>query len=353
MRLKLTLYRQKAFYLLTFILLLLLFISHISSKEVYQSDSGKIFGTEYHITYLSKINFKQEIKAELEAFDASVSMFNDTSVISKVNRNETVLLDEYFLSVFRKAQQVSQQTGGAFDVTVAPLVNAWGFGRKQQSTIDIDKRVVDSLLSFVGYRKVYLHNGRILKADSRTQLDFSAIAKGYGVDVVAHLLERRGVYDYMIEIGGEIVARGKSPKQDDQEDRLWRVGIAKPKDDSLSINPSLQKVFQLTNKGMATSGNYRKYYYKNGQKRSHTINPITGYPIRHSLLSATVIATDCMTADAYATAFMVMGLDKAKAFVDNHPDIDAYFIYTDRQGKLKELSTSGIKKYISNDDNDE
>jgi len=172
-------------------------------------------------------------------------------------------------------------------------------------------------------------------------LDCSAIAKGYACDVVAQLLEKKGIKNYMVDIGGEVVLKGDNPKQS-----AWRIGINKPVDDSLSIDQSLQTILQISNIGMATSGNYRNFYYKNGKKYAHTINPISGYPIQHSLLSATVIAKDCMTADAYATSFMVMGLEKAKVFVSKHPELDVYFIYSDKQGKMQTYFTDNMKKYI-------
>lgn len=328
-------------------LLFVVFVA-IHPKEVYQVDSGKIFATEYHITYCSEINYKQDIEKELKKFDSSVSMFNDTSVITKVNKGDKVVLDDNFLNVFRKAQQVSVQTLGAFDVTVAPLVNLWGFGLNKRQ--QVKPAMVDSVMQFVGYKKVYLQNAQIVKKDPRVMLDFSAIAKGYAVDVIARLLERRGVSNYMVEIGGEIVVRGKSPVQKDRDDRLWHIGISSPLDDALLANQSLQTVLQLTDKGMATSGNYRKFYYSLGKKYAHTINPITGYPVCHSLLSATVIANDCMTADAFATAFMVMGVDKAKAFAESHASIDAYFIYVDHKGVLRSCQTSGMKRYFLADE---
>lgn len=329
-----------------FVFLFLIFLFFRTNKEeVYQSDYGKIFGTEYHITYFSDISYKADIEKELLLLDASVSIFNKTSVISKVNKNESVVLDDYFLHVFKKAQQISFETEGAFDATVAPLVNAWGFGFKDQKRVD--SLVIDSLKHFVGYRKVSLQGDKIVKKDPRLMLDFGAIAKGYAVDVVARLLERRGVFSYMVEIGGEIIVRGKSPKHNEEEDRLWHIGISRPIDDSLSIDNSLQIILKLTDKAVATSGNYRNYYYRDGKKFAHTISPITGYPVLHSLLSATVIANDCMTADAYATSFMVMGLERTKTFVGSNSNIDVYLVYVDAGGVLKTYYSSGMKKYFS------
>ena len=201
--------------------------------------------------------------------------------------------------------------------------------------------MVDSLLEITGYEKAWLNEGRVMKNDPRIQLSCSAIAKGYAVDVIANFLRSKKVKNFLVDIGGEIVAKGKNSR-----DGLWRIGINKPVDDSLSVNQEIQTILQLTDIGMATSGNYRNFYYKDGQKYAHTIDPRTGYPVQHSILSATVIAEDCMTADAYATAFMVMGLKEAEAFTKKHPNMDAYFIYSDENGALKSYFTEGMAKHI-------
>lgn len=307
----------------------------------YQKDQGLIFGTVYNITYQSRENLKAEIEAELRKFDGSLSMFNDTSVISRINRNEAVKADTLFANVFRRSMQVSAQTQGAFDITVAPLVNAWGFGFKEGTFPD--STLIDSLLAFTGYEKVRLTaDGRIEKDDPRLMLDCSAVAKGYAVDVVANVLQRRGVNNFMVDIGGEVVVRGTNPQS-----APWRIGINKPVDDSLSVKGELQTVLHIANAAMATSGNYRNFYYKGGKKYAHTIDPRTGYPVQHEILSATIIASDCMSADAYATAFMVMGLERAIAFAEAHPEIDAYLIYSHEEGEYKVYQTRGMKKYLT------
>lgn len=306
----------------------------------FQKDSGLIFGTVYNITYQSSENLKTEIDETLKHFDGSLSPFNDTAVITRINRNEPVVVDTLFANVFRRSMEVSEDTEGAFDITIAPLVNAWGFGFKQGAFPD--SAMVDSLLEITDYRKITLtEDGRIVKEDPRIMLTCSAIAKGYAVDVVAELLKRKGVRNFMIDIGGEVVVHGVNPKE-----QPWRIGINKPVDDSLSRNQDLHTILKIQNVGIATSGNYRNFYYKDGKKYAHTIDPRTGYPVQHSLLSATVVADDCMTADAYATAFMVMGLEKAEQVADNHPDIEAYFIYTDEEGRLQVYATRGMKKYL-------
>lgn len=308
-------------------------------NEPYQRNSGLIFGTSYNITYQCAEDHKADIEKALNEVDASLSPFNDTSVITHVNRNEDVVLDKLFLDVFRLAQKINDDTDGAFDITVAPLVNAWGFGFK--NGVNPDEKVIDSLRQVVGFQKVRLENDKIVKEDSRVMLDCSAIAKGYGVDVVANLLRGFGVKNFMVEIGGEVVTSGVNP------DRLpWRIGVTKPTDDSLSINNELQTVINVTDKAMATSGNYRNFYYKGGRKYAHTIDPKTGYPVQHSILSATVITDDCATADAYATSFMVLGMEKAKKVLERHPEMMAYFIYSDDKGQNNVWYSPSLKDKI-------
>ena len=302
----------------------------------YQQDEGFIFGTTYKITYQSPRNMKKEIEGELKKVDQSLSMFNEQSVISKINTGKSTATDALFDEVFQMAQQVSTETDGAFDITVAPLVNLWGFGFKQGTMPT--KENIDSILHFIGYQSVILKNGHIKKNDPRTTLDCSAIAKGYGCDRVARYLQAEGVTNYMVEIGGEVVTRGNSPKR-----VPWKIGVTKPTDDSLNTNQELQTVLNVTDKAMATSGNYRRFYYKGGRKYAHTIDPKTGYPVEHSLLSATVLADRCAIADAYATSFMVMGLDKAKTVLAKHPELAGYFIYTDKQGNMAVWASPGMK----------
>ena len=305
----------------------------------YQHNRGQIFGTFYNITYQSDNDLQKEIEAELMKVDKTLSMFNEESIISKVNRNEKVELNDMFIQVFELAQKISGETEGAFDITVAPLVNAWGFGFKTGS--HPIKSTIDSLKSSIGYQKISLLGRTIKKQDKETMLDCSAIAKGYGSDVVAAFLKKRGVENFMVEIGGEIVTLGISEKR-----VPWRIGVTKPTEDSLNVNNELQTVLNVTNKAMATSGNYRNFYYKGGKKYAHTIDPKTGYPVQHSLLSATVLADNCATADAYATSFMVMGIQKAKSVLERHPELMAYFIYSDEKGELAVWYSPSMKDKI-------
>ena len=300
-----------------------------------------VFGTIYKITYQSKENLKPEIEAALQQVDNSLTPFNKQSVITRVNNNEDLEVDSLFAHVFLLAKEISTETHGAFDITVAPLVNAWGFGFK--NAINVTDTTIDSLRQFVGTDKIDLIDGKIVKKDPRTILDCSAIAKGFGVDCVARLLDSKGVKNYMIDIGGELVMKGQNPKME-----TWRIGINKPIDDSLSVNQELQTVLEITDAGLATSGNYRNFYYKDGKKYAHTIDPRTGYPIQHNILSSTVVAKDCATADAYATSFMVLGLDSARIICNAHPELDAYFIYSKEDGTTGIYFTEGMKKYLKN-----
>ena len=306
----------------------------------YQHDRVMVFGTVCHITYQSSKSLQKDIEAELAKVDASLSPFNERSIITAVNENRDTVVNKMFSDVFALAMKISDSTNGAFDITVAPLVNAWGFGFKGGAMPS--RHQVDSLKALVGYHKVSLSNGRVSKTDPRIMLDCSSIAKGYGCDVVAKFLSAKGIDNYMVEIGGEIVTRGISEK------RLpWKIGVTKPTDDSLNVNQEIQTIINVTDKAMATSGNYRNFYYKNGRKYAHTIDPSTGYPVQHNILSSTVIADDCATADAYATAFMVMGLDKAKAILSRYPELMAYFILASDDGTNKVWFSPSMKDKIA------
>lgn len=309
----------------------------IKNEPPYHTDRGFIFGTYYNICYKSKDNLQQKIDSTLKSVDNSLSPFNKRSVITAINENRDTTPDAQFIEVFTLAQEISATTNGAFDITVAPLVNAWGFGFKQGTIVD--SLTVDSLLQFVGYKSIRLSDNKIIKQQPQTMLDCSAIAKGYGCDRVARMLESYGIEDYMVEIGGEVVAKGKNDKS-----KQWSIGISKPTEDKSGTINELQEILRISGKSVATSGNYRNYRYEDGRKLSHTIDPRTGYPVAHTLLSATVIANDCATADAYATAFMVMGIDKAMEICKDK-GIDAYFIYSTPEGAINTRETDGMKKY--------
>ncbi|MCY1633067.1 FAD:protein FMN transferase [Marinifilum sp. D737] len=331
---------NKLKYISLFVLLIV--FGACEQEPKYHFNEGKVFGTFYHMVYQypNENGLQAEILEKLKEFDFSLSTYNPESVISKVNQNDsTVVLDDYFTTCFKTSEQIAKVTEGAFDWTVAPLVNAWGFGFKNK--LEPEEIPVDSLLQVVGYQKVRLEAGKVIKEDPRIMFDASAIAKGYGVDVVADFLESKGITNYMVEIGGEIRAKGNSNKN-----RPWRVGIDKPIDDPTSLSRQIQDVLELKNGAMATSGNYRQFYVKDGKKYAHTIDPRLGYPVQHSLLSASVVAPTCMKADAYATAFMVLGLEKSVEIVQNDPELDAYFIYTDEKGALASFTSEKLKSQI-------
>ena len=333
---------KKLIWQIPFLLILItgsIFVIRQQRNTPFQKDEGMVFGTIYHITYQSDTNYQKEIEAELQKVDNSLSPFNKTSIISRVNRNEKVKVDEMFSEVFQLAEKISGDTDGAFDITVAPMVNAWGFGFKTGTPPT--RQTIDSLRAIVGFNTVSLQDGYVIKKNPKTMLDCSAIAKGYGTDVVARFLKKKGVQNFMVEIGGEIVVNGNSEKL-----QPWRIGINKPTDDSLNTSQAIQDVVSVSNIAMATSGNYRNFYYKNGKKYAHTIDPKTGYPVQHNILSATVFAEDCATTDAYATSFMVLGLDGAKKILEKHPELCAYLIYSDQKGNNQIWYSPSLQKKL-------
>jgi len=317
------------------------FIRNEKAPE-YIHNEGNAQGTYYSATYLQPDgkNLQSSIDSLFNRFDLSLSSYNPNSIISKINQNnDSVTTDEYFETMFKVAQEVSEHSNGAFDITVGPLVNAWGFGFETKDKSKLPD--VKKLLPLVGYHKVKLVNHKIIKENPGIIIDANGIAQGYSADLVAKLFEKYGCKNYMIDIGGEIVCKGFNPKG-----KKWNIGIDKPIDDPENANGELQTIIYISNIAVTTSGNYRKFYYQNGKKYAHTINPQTGYPVDHSLLSATVIAPNCIQADAYATAFMVLGVDSSMALCRQFKDMDCYLIYSDKDGKFQVKMTDGFKKYL-------
>lgn len=303
---------------------LLLLLPNTPKKQYYHNQ-GNVFGTYYNIRYESTKDLHQAIQQRLQEFDHSLSMFNPQSVISKVNRNDSVVTDSLFEAMYHEAHAISQLSGGAFDITVAPLVNAWGFGTKIQEPRTKNQDInLDSIKSFVGYQHIRLNNHHLEKDDNRITLDASAIAKGYACDVVADLLRENGCHNLLVDIGGEVVLQGVNDKGN-----AWRVGITRPTIDATGAEKELQEVIASSDLCMATSGNYLQYYFVDGQRRSHTIDPRNGYPVQHSLLSATVTASTCMRADALATACMVLGEQAALDMINQTTDAACYLIIAD------------------------
>lgn len=322
------------------LLMILAFLPACAEKGEYYEDSGTIFKTIYHIKYKSSRSLSKEIQEELLRFDASMNPFNKESIIAKVNNNQPVEVDEWFTEVFDKAMEVSANTNGVFDITCAPLINLWGFGFANSDQVTQAK--IDSIKEFVGYRKVRLNGKKIEKDDPRVMLNCSAIAKGYASDVIGNLLERHGIENYMVEIGGEVKMKGHNPKGE-----CWRIGVNKPIDDQSGSVNEIEEVLAVCDGAVATSGNYRNFYVKDGKKYAHTIDPRTGYPSEQSLLSVTIVAANCMTADAYATAFMALGLDDAKKVAGKlKGEVEYLMIYAAPDGHHEIIKSPGIEKYI-------
>jgi thiamine biosynthesis lipoprotein len=311
--------------------------SYYAQSELIQLE-GEAQGTYYHISYYDNQNrdLQFQIDSILRDFDQSVSTYQPNSIISRINRNEkNVTLDNYFITCFNKAKEVWKNTGGAFDPTVYPLVNAWGFGPGKK--VKIEQHEIDSILSFVGFEKINLKHGHTLvKKDPRVTLDFNAFAQGYSVDVVSAYLQLNGIKSFIVEIGGEVYAQGVQPNGEN-----WTVGIEEPYDNKLSGN-TYYAIAKLENRAIATSGNYRRFIIEDGIKYAHHIDPKTGYPTKNNLLSASIFANECITSDATATGILVMGLDAAITYLDKHPEIQAYLIYSDEHGDYQVYKTSGI-----------
>ncbi|MCF6169813.1 MAG: FAD:protein FMN transferase [Bacteroidales bacterium] len=327
-----------------FSLLLLVFLAACTFQKETQpvKIQGEAQGTYYSITYFDSTNrdFQIEIDSILDAFDQSVSLWVPNSVLSRVNQNDsTVVLDDYFQRNFRLSVEVAEATEGAFDFTVAPLVKAWGFGF--DGNRKVDQHIIDSLLPLVGFRNVKIQQAEVVKNDPRITFDFNAIAQGFSVDVVGAWLESKNINNYLVDIGGEVKAKGKKP-----DGSLWKVGVEKPAKNK-NDERVLKAVVALQNNSIATSGSYRKFYEENGVRYSHTIDPQTGYPVQHTLLSVSVLANNTGLADAYATAFMVWGFEKSKTFVERKPGLNAFFIYSDSSGNYRTYATEGFREVIT------
>jgi thiamine biosynthesis lipoprotein len=331
--------------LISLFLLLALTIPACKKKTpVFDSFRGFTQGTTYSIVYENKkktdpVELKPKVEKILHDFDMSLSLYQDSSVISKVNRNEEVVPDTFFTEVFNKSVLISEMTDGAFDITVGPLVKAWGFGPDSHKTFTESKR--DSLLKLVGMSKVSLKNGRLIKSDPGINLDFNAIAQGYSVDVVCRFFDNLGIRNYLIEIGGEVRAKGT------RAGALWRIGIDKPEDNNMSPGQALQAIIKISNKALATSGNYRKFYIENGVKYSHHVDPKTGYTTKNTLLSVSIIANECAMADGVATGCLVMGKEKTIEFLRIHPEFGAYLVFSDDNGNFKTWISQNLADFIS------
>lgn len=311
-------------------------------KSEYLRISGFAQGTTYNITYENSNNedYTFDIDSILKAFDKSLSIYDSTSIISRINDNDpTVEADDWFIEVFKKSVEIGAISGGALDITVGPVVKAWGFGNTPIAKHDT--AYIDSLLQFVGMDKVKLEGRKVIKKNPGVKIDVNAIAQGYSVDVLSNFFEHKQIKNYLVEIGGEVRCKGTNAKNS-----VWRIGIDKPTDGNLTPGGELQAIIELNNKSLTTAGNYRKFFVENGVKYGHTIDPKTGFPAKNTLLSATVVCDDAMTADAYDTAFMVLGLEKSIELLKKLPGIEVYFIYSNAEGEFEIYFSEGLKKMI-------
>lgn len=312
---------------------------------------GRVQGTYYHIVYyhfddkaatqknlLTQAGIQHGIDSIFKAIDETLSLWNPNSILSKVNDNKETLLNQIFIDNFNSAMAFSELTDGDFDITVAPLIKAYGFANEKGSKPT--DRQADSLLQYIGYKKVQIKNRRLEKQYPQTQLDFNAIAQGYTTDCISKYLSAHNITSHIVDVGGEVYASGKKP-----DGQQWRVAIEQPSD-SIDAPRRYNTLVRLENQSIVTSGNYRKYTIENGIKYTHTINPHTGKPAKHTLLSVSVTAPTSTEADALATAFMVMGMEKAEQFMVKHPEYQAVFIYCDKDGKTKTKISETLKSKI-------
>lgn len=313
-------------------------IQPLNSKVVF---SGNTMGTSYRVVYLDEIgrDFQSSIDSLLLVFNQSLSTYIPGSEISRFNNGDSLVFESpFFYPVLNSSKEIFELTDGAFDPTVGPLVNLWGFGPGGPQLKDSVN--IDLLVKLIGFNNIIFDEFSVKKKIPGIKLDFSANAKGYGVDVIADFLQNKGIDNFLVEIGGELVAKGVNEKGE-----IWKVGVSRPEEQG---NPDqLYSIIALDNSAMATSGNYRNFYELDGLKVSHTIDPATGRPVRHGLLSATVIAGDCMTADALATALMVMGTEKAIQLQRKNGNFEIFLIYNDGEGNMISYASEGIKPYLS------
>lgn len=308
-------------------------------EEQFQINEGRIFGTTYRVVYQSATDHHQNLKSLLDSINNSLSIHDPNSIISRVNRaEEGVKADRFFSDVFMIGERIFRETGGAFNMSVAPLVLGWGFGPGERMNMTTFK--VDSLLQYVGMRHFAIENGYIINSKPGAMLDAGAIAQGYAADVLARYLKSHGVQNWMVEVGGEISTLGLN-----KSGLAWQIGIEKPIDDTLALKREFELVIGLSGQSLATSGNYRNFYFIDGKKISHTIDPRTGYPVTHSLLSASIIAGDCASADAYATACLVLGRDGCLELLENLPGVEGLLIYHDGDSN-QVVYTSGFKQFL-------
>ena len=314
-------------------------------QDEYIREEGFIFGTTYHITYKHHQSLQAQMLQKLRAYDNSLSTYNPNSIISKINRNEDPELDTFFVNVYNKAREVYELSGHRFDITVRPLSQLWRFTSDKSDTIsaatfDSIMTKVDSVRAFIGLNKTSISGNHLIKSDPRITLEAAALAEGYGIDVAASVFEENGVTDYMVELGGELHLKGLNPNG-----RKWRISIDRPDEGSNELTRTSQGVISVSDCAVSTSGSYRQFYYTaDGKRLQHTIDPLTGKPVEHGMLSVTVVGPNTITTDALSTTFMVLGVEEAYTIATSLPDIEAYFIFEDKDGNRHETMTDGFRK---------
>ena len=319
-----------------FVVLICLTILSCKQEPKNTKQTGEVFGTSYAVTYYShdEQDFQKQFDSLFYIINKSMSTYQTNSDISKLNRNEPVEVDKHFIKVFNKSKEIYRFTEGAFDPTIGIMVNAWDFG-PEGKIIGLDSLKIDSLMHSVGFNRAGLVNNKVVK-EPNAFIDFNAIAKGYGVDVIAEFLESKHIENYIVEIGGEIRAKGVNI----EKQQPWKVGVEMPHFDGTQ---SIMKAISLHDESMATSGTYRKFKTDSlGNRYSHIIDTKTGYPSKTNLLSISVIADDCMTADGYATAFKAMGIEKVKGFLKTHPVLKVFLIFENDNKELETLALNGF-----------
>ena len=328
--------------LATIPILLCLILSSCTSNNTYYRITGYAQGGTYNVTY-SDINITPDslkviIDSVLTSIDNSLSGYNKNSILTKINNNTSHQADTIFKEIFEISYDIYKETEGMFDPSAAPLFDIWGFGFKEKEKITPEK--IDSVKQFIGMDKISVRGDSIIKNDSRTKLNFNAIAQGFSCDLVARELDRRGVENYLVEVGMEIYCKGANPSGE-----MWNIGVDTPEDGNMEAGKKINEIISVSDAGIVTSGNYRKFYIEDGKKFSHTIDPISGYPVTHSLLSATIIASDATLADAYATYCMTLGLERAVEFLNSRPELQGYLIY-DQDGEMKVFYTENLKQQL-------
>lgn len=324
----------RVYKLVVFLVFLFIIVSCKKEQPINTSLSGPVFGTSYSIIYDADIDFQKQFDSLFFVINKSMSTYQANSDISKLNRNEPVEVDAHFITVFEASKDIYKQTEGAFDPTIGAMVNAWDFGPEGKLD-NINSYKIDSLMQFVGFDKVNRVDNTIIKPNG-AYIDFNAIAKGYAVDVIADYLKSQNINNFLVDIGGEIYAKGING----EKRKAWKVGVEDPNFDGTQ---SINKVIELKDEAMATSGTYRKFKTdENGNKYAHIIDTKTGYPSKTNLLSISVIAENCMDADAYATAFKAMGIEKIRLFLESHPELKVFLIFENDEKKLETLSLNGF-----------